>query len=126
MHDPSKEERDVPLGVGGGGCGRLPMLGCDSAHAAIAVPLGYRHVRCGAASTDPNLAAAAASIAAAPNGGRAAIFISAKIAPAEIADPAAVNPESSIIHPALKPQCVPLEPLTRTFNPKLSSSNSTP
>jgi len=88
-HDPSKEERDVPLGVGGGGCGRLPMLGCDSAHAAIAVPLGYRHVRCGAASTDPNLAAAAASIAAAPNGGRAAIFISAKIAPAEIADPAA-------------------------------------
>lgn len=50
-HDPSKEDRDVPLGVGGGGCGRLPMLGCDSAHAAAAVPLGYRHVRCGAAST---------------------------------------------------------------------------
>lgn len=44
-HDPSKEERDVPLGVGGGGCGRLPMLGCDSAHAAVALPLGYRQGR---------------------------------------------------------------------------------
>ena len=89
-HDPSKEELDVPLGVGSsGGCGRLPMLGCDSAHAAAAVPSGYRHVRCGAASTDANLAAAGAAIAAAPNGGRDAVFVSAKIAPGEMADPAA-------------------------------------
>jgi hypothetical protein len=27
VHDVSKEQLDVPLGVGGGGCGRLPMLG---------------------------------------------------------------------------------------------------
>ena len=88
-HDPSKEERDVPLGVGAGACGRLPVLGCDAAHAAIAVPLGYRHVRCGAASTDANLAAAGAAIAAAPDGGRDAVFVSGKIAPHETADPAA-------------------------------------
>ena len=85
VHDPSKEEREIPLG-GAAGL-RLPVLGCDSAHAAHAVPLGYRHVRCGAAD-DPNLATAGDAVRAAP-GGRDAIFISAKIAPGDVSDPAA-------------------------------------
>jgi len=83
-HDPSKEERDVKLGVGEDR-GRLPVLGCDAAHAAIAIPLGYRHIRCGG-SDDPHLSAVAAAIAAAgPVGGRDALFVSAKLSPSDVA-----------------------------------------
>ena len=85
IHDPTKEERDVPLGVGKD-MGRLPMLGVDSAHAAVGLKLGYRHVRCGAVSTDKNLIDAGAAIA---KHGRGGVFVSAKIAPSEMSDPAA-------------------------------------
>lgn len=45
-------------------------------------------MRCGAACSDANLAAAGAAVAAAPAGGRAAVFLSGKIAPSEMDDPA--------------------------------------
>ena len=88
IHDPSKEERDVPLGVGVD-AGRLPMLGVDSAHAAKGLKLGYRHVRCGTASGDKNLIDAGAAIASIIASGvaRESIYVSAKIAPGEMADP---------------------------------------
>ena len=88
IHDPSKEERDVPLGVGVD-AGRLPMLGVDSAHAAKGLKLGYRHVRCGTASGDKNIIDAGAAIASIIASGvaRESIYVSAKIAPGEMADP---------------------------------------
>lgn len=88
VHDPSKEERTVPLGVGVD-MGRLPTLGVDSAHAAKGLKLGYRHVRCGSASGDKNLIVAGAAIASCVASGiaRESIFVSAKIAPGEMADP---------------------------------------
>jgi len=98
-HDAAAEATDVNLGVGAS-VGRLPFLGCDSAHAAAGIPLGYRHVRCGS-SADPNLAAAAAAIAAAA----APVFVSAKIAPGQMADPAAA---CDALLAALKLPCLDL------------------
>ena len=69
--------------------GRLPMLGVDSAHAAKGLKLGYRHVRCGTASGDKNLIDAGAAIASIVRLAslEESIYVSAKIAPGEMADP---------------------------------------
>lgn len=63
---------------------RLPLLGCEARAAAAGVAAGVRHVRCGTSRDAEGLAAAAAAVKASPG-----VFVSAKCASDEHADPRA-------------------------------------
>ena len=120
-HDPSAEERDVPLvtrvaaAAGEAAASttvRLPVLGAHAKHAPIALPLGYRRVACSTNAehcTPEHLRAAADAIekaaAAAP------VFVSLLVAPADVASDDALASAVDRVARALRVDAVDLATL---------------
>ena len=85
VHDPSKEEREMPLG----GAAGPPPGPPDATRRTRTTPSPSATATSDAAAADdPHLVTAGDAVRAAP-GGRDAIFLSAKIAPGDVSDPAA-------------------------------------